>query len=275
MAVTFPNSPTLNQVYEAENGLNYVWDGEKWKSRGSYDADVGSYIIKDGSNTTLYADNTNVGVGTVTPSEKLQVEGGYILASGGLKVQGGTVDVDASVYRADADGTTGSYLVVEEESAYLHIGRREATSYYGLNFAAKNSNPAVDHVFCANTYLESSIQGTTNTYGFRLDVTDAITSSTGLYGLSITGLWENSTADDNFGVYVDIDESTTGNNNYQFAGVGSAPSYLMGNLGLGTTSPGDKIEIAGAGNGIILSSPDGTRYRLTIANGGTVNIAAA
>jgi len=30
-----------------------------------------------------------------------------------------------------------------------------------------------------------------------------------------------------------------------------------------------------AGNGIILKSPDGTRYRLTIANGGTVSVAAA
>lgn len=30
-----------------------------------------------------------------------------------------------------------------------------------------------------------------------------------------------------------------------------------------------------AGNGIILVSPDGTRYRITVANGGTVSVAAA
>jgi hypothetical protein len=45
-------------------------------------------------------------------------------------------------------------------------------------------------------------------------------------------------------------------------------------VGLSTTTPGDKLEIAGAGSGIILASPDGTRYRLTVANGGTLSIAA-
>lgn len=35
------------------------------------------------------------------------------------------------------------------------------------------------------------------------------------------------------------------------------------------------LEITTAGAGIVLASPDGTRYRLTIANGGAVNIAAA
>jgi len=47
-----------------------------------------------------------------------------------------------------------------------------------------------------------------------------------------------------------------------------------GNLGIATNSPGDKLEIGGAGAGIILASPDGTRYRLTVANGGTLSIAA-
>jgi hypothetical protein len=47
-----------------------------------------------------------------------------------------------------------------------------------------------------------------------------------------------------------------------------------GNLGIATATPGDKLEIGGAGAGIILASPDGTRYRLTVANGGTLSIAA-
>ena len=47
-----------------------------------------------------------------------------------------------------------------------------------------------------------------------------------------------------------------------------------GKLGVGTSTPGDRLELAGAGNGIVLASPDGTRYRLTVANGGTLSIAA-
>jgi len=47
-----------------------------------------------------------------------------------------------------------------------------------------------------------------------------------------------------------------------------------GNFGIATSTPEDKLEIGGAGAGIILASPDGTRYRLTVANGGTLSIAA-
>jgi len=62
------------------------------------------------------------------------------------------------------------------------------------------------------------------------------------------------------------------------AGVAFAPTVINpqgGNVGIGVTSPGDKLEIGGSGSGIILASPDGTRYKLTVANGGTLSIAAA
>ena len=274
MAITFPTAPTLNQRYTAENGLIYIWDGEKWKTNGSFAADEGQYILKDGSNTVVYADATNVGIGTLTPTEKLHVEGGHIIAAGGIKIEGGTAGTDGSIYRLNATGTTGSYLVIEEESAHVEIGRREATSYYGVNFAVTQTTPAVADVHCANTYIESAIQGTSNTYGFSLDVTDTITSDTALYGISITGSWETSTAPSNYGAYINIDASTSGNSNYQVAANGSANSYFMGNVGIGITEPEGKLEIAGAGEGIILSSPNGTRYKITVANDGTVTSTA-
>jgi hypothetical protein len=48
----------------------------------------------------------------------------------------------------------------------------------------------------------------------------------------------------------------------------------LGYVGIGASSPGDKLEIGGAGAGIILASPNGTRYRLTVTNLGTLSIAA-
>lgn len=54
-----------------------------------------------------------------------------------------------------------------------------------------------------------------------------------------------------------------------------------GNIGIGTAAPtslltvdsGD-IEVIGDANGLILESPDGTRYRVTVANGGTLTVTA-
>jgi hypothetical protein len=47
-----------------------------------------------------------------------------------------------------------------------------------------------------------------------------------------------------------------------------------GNVGIGTTSPGDKLEIGGSGSGIILASANGTRYRVTVSNLGVLTVTA-
>ena len=53
-------------------------------------------------------------------------------------------------------------------------------------------------------------------------------------------------------------------------------AFLGINLGNGLASCTGEMEIGtgSTGAGVILKSPDGTRYRLTIANGGTVTVAA-
>lgn len=53
------------------------------------------------------------------------------------------------------------------------------------------------------------------------------------------------------------------------------------NVGIGTDSPASKLEVDGgdievddSASGLILRSPDGTRYRVTVANGGTLSVSA-
>lgn len=47
-----------------------------------------------------------------------------------------------------------------------------------------------------------------------------------------------------------------------------------GNVGIGTSSPAAKLEIGGAGEGIILASPNGTKYKITVTDVGVLTTTA-
>ena len=56
-AIVMPPSPTVNEAFEAQNGITYIWDGEKWNAAGGGGSGGG-----DG--------NASVSVGPNPPSEK-------------------------------------------------------------------------------------------------------------------------------------------------------------------------------------------------------------
>lgn len=65
------------------------------------------------------------------------------------------------------------------------------------------------------------------------------------------------------------------NNNVALTGTTRLASLQNNSVEKAFVDDDGQYENVIAGMGIILASPDGTRYRLTIANGGTVNVAAA
>ncbi len=99
--------------------------------------------------------------------------------------------------------------------------------------------------------------------------------------------WYDSDEGRTYIYYVDTDSAQWVEGNPSWNGgipIGSVtPGYLStggpnwdtsGNLGIGTTTPGDRLELTGDGGGIIIRSPDSTRYRITVTNAGSISVAA-
>ena len=99
--------------------------------------------------------------------------------------------------------------------------------------------------------------------------------------------WYDSDEGRTYIYYVDTDSAQWVEGNPSWNGgipTGSVtPGYLStggpnwdtsGNLGIGTATPGDRLEINGDGAGIIIRSPDSTRYRITVTNAGSISVAA-
>jgi hypothetical protein len=136
---------------------------------------------------------------------------------------------------------------------------------------------AIDNTFSFGMYLDNSSSGSmiyisNGTNGQGITIQNGSTLGTGMYIINestSTGLFINSSATTT-GPSIDI-TFNTGSTGKPLQVRSFSGSYTT----LAEINIDGELEVMSINKGIILKSPDGTRYRLTMNNGGTIHIATA
>lgn len=220
--------PKHNQLTDRDTAGNHA------KIIPTTDSTTAIQITKaDGTTAVINVDttNNNVGVGTTTPLAKVDISGGTGGADDeGLKVSGTYSDQTAHPMRV----------------ASTHpLANGKAVAFYdarGFITGAANTNHAVGY----QCDITNSSSGTmTDFYGIYIrDVLSSGCTVTSRYAIYLSAIANSGTIVNNYGLYIaPVVNGTT--LNYNIYAPGTNDNHLGGKLGIGTTTPSEKLDVVG------------------------------
>jgi hypothetical protein len=199
-----------------------------------------------------------VGIGTTSPSEKLEISEGYISSSGAGTVHG------FELKRSGLD----TYRLRHLDSGLTVFNdtdsRKEMTFNGTGNVGIGTASPSQKLDVAGNITIQSGGSSSDSNY-------ISMVGSRAIFGYdgSISSAYMRSSDTSKPLVF--------GSGSSEFMRIVSS----SGNVGIGTTSPASKLtvtggdaEVTGSDKGLILESPNGTRYRIQVDNSGNLTTTA-
>jgi len=265
MRITLTGSLSANQVLQFPSGVAGRWIIYNTTS-GAFSITVSSagggtaVLAPQGYNVSIYSDGTNIRYtddGLTNNFSTLTVLGNTYLATSSGNVNIGTTSATAGVNLLTSSNITGA------TTAYAHLNNgvvQSSASNAGLAYASTISVAAgvttaeVDH-FWAFPNAGGAGSTITNQYGFNA------TASLGTTGAT--------TITNAYGFYGAL---ASGTNRWNLYMAGTANNYMAGNLGIGTTSPSQKLVVnaaSGAAVSLVQATTGNTAWFSLLGNGST------
>lgn len=83
MAIDFPNTPALNDVFTADNGVNYTWDGTKWVATS---ATISTMPTGGGTNKVFYENSITITENYTLTTDTNAVSAGPVIVGTGATI---------------------------------------------------------------------------------------------------------------------------------------------------------------------------------------------
>jgi len=206
--------------------------------------------------------NGNLGIGTTSPNSRLEVAGetkttSLLIsdsASGLLKGHGDAYH--GIMFRGTPSGATTYGITAGDQISFYEYGGE--FRFYQKNNVGGGVLNEVARIHHSNSFFNSNVGIGTTSPGYKLDVAGTIRSGTA-YRTSISAdssgavvLFGSASDNDSLGVvgaYASLFNISSGNGDisFQFNNTERMRLNSTGNLGIGTTSPGGRLELNGSG----------------------------